>query len=378
VIDRPDAPLARFVGTLLGPLRTALPDELDGLLDKLDCDDVRLRRMLADYLSAGTWYNDPRESDIGRMRRLLTDDDEAIRSIVVHALLPLRATNQTLAYELALGVDTSDGHHSDLVDHVLSDAMDCLDEAQLEVRLQALERETHLSWSSWHFLAAVGKTRPQRVLDLLLARARSDAAGMRPAYDAPHGADVLSGFGVEQYRDALRAVREQALRLNGLPRRNTGKLFWALDRDEELSLEVLGEWLTDADLEQVRAATHLLDPLPLSRDIPGKDYDGGWHLLLNHAARIQTWLESAAGNSSEHSELVARALLLVMTCGMTGRGMGEADERHITTRDTAHALAAKLPAGSATRTFWTAVAAHAEREIAEDELEDEEFGEEVD
>lgn len=377
VIDRPDVPLSRFIGGLLAPLRVALTDELTALLDLLDNDDVRLRRMLAGYLSAGGWYADPHPWEIDLMRRLLSDDDPTIRSIVVNTLPPLSTANQALAYELALTVDTTTGQHADLVDHVLSDAVAHLNDAQLEGRLNALERESRLAWSSWQLLGEVGKTRPERVLDLLLARARSDAGNMRPVYDAPHAHDALSGFDEKQYRDALRAIREQALKTKGLPRRNTGKLYWALDRDADSSLEVLGEWLTAKRLDRVHAAAHLLDPLPMMRGVPGKDYDGGWHMLLSRVDLVDVWLARASRTGAEHREIVRAALRTVMTSGMSGRGMGTPDERYVTTRDAARDAAARSRAGSIQRTFWTAVAEHAERAIAEDELEDEEFGEDV-
>lgn len=378
IVERPDEPLARFVGALLGPLRRLLRSELEALLDSLDGNqDVRLRRMLALYLGTGTWYADPSSADVDRMRRLLVDEDQTIRSIVVHALPPLSTVDPALACELALAADTSDGVHARLVDHVLSSASDDLGGAQLETRMQALTREPRLAWSSWQLLAKTGETRPQRVLDLLLARARSDDSGMRPVFDAPRAADVLSGFDDDAYSDALRAVREQAREVKGRPRSHTGKLYWALDRNEDLSLAVLGEWLTADDMELVHVAAHLLDALPLSHVVPGKDHDGGWHLLLSHIDVVNAWLKSASRNGSEHRDLVYDALMVVMTSGMTGRGIGTPAERYITSRKVAREAAARLPAGSTERRFWTAAAAHADREIAEDVLEDEEFGEDM-
>jgi len=373
LVDRPDVPLTRSAGAVLAPLRATLPDELEGLLDLLDTDDVRMRRMLADYLAAGSWFAGPRPSDVNRMRRLLVDDDPAARSIAVHALPRLSTVDLALASKLALLVDTSDGIHAGLVDSVLSDGLSDLDPGKFERRLDTLVDEPRLAWGSWDLLAELGKTRPQRVLDVLLGRAQSAISGMHPVYDAPHTADVLSGFDDEQYRDALRAVREQALSV--AQRFGAARLFWAFDRETESSLAVLGEWLTASDLDRVRASAHILGQAELIRDVPGKDFDGGWHLLITHVNVVNSWLERASRHSAEHREVVRSALHLAMTSGMSGRAMGAADERHVLTRDTAREAAkASLP-GSAQRTFWTAVVERAEREVADDALEDEEFGE---
>jgi hypothetical protein len=377
LIEHPDRPLARFAGALLGPLRPAAPEQLRELLDRLDGDDVRHRRQLADYFQSGNWHADPWPSDLERMRRLLRDEDLLVRGAAIHALLPFSQINPTLATELALEADTRDTRHADLIDHVLSDRARTLSESQLEARLSSLEREKRLGWSSWQLLLEVGKTRPQRVLDLLLARARSDELDMRPIYDTHEPGDVLSGFDDDQYRDALRAVRQEALATTGLPRRHVGEVFWALDRDEGMSLDVLGEWLIESDLARTRAAARLFDPLPFARFSPDQDFDRGWQLLLEKADLLSEWIEAAARNGTEHAAAVREALMMALTGGLSGRGMGEAAERHMTTRDHAHELAARSRAGSLSRQFWTDLADRAEREIAEDSLEDEEFGEEV-
>jgi hypothetical protein len=68
--------------------------------------------------------------------------------------------------------------------------------------------------------------------------------------------------------------------------------------------------------------------------------------------------------------------MAVVTGGISGRGMGEPDKRQLRTRELAQEVAARSPLGSAQREFWTDLASGAEREIAEDRFEDEEFGEE--
>jgi hypothetical protein len=265
LVEHPDEPLARFAGTLLAPLRASEPAQLNELLDRFDSDDVRLRRQLATYLQAGSWFDDPQPADLERMRRLLNDEDPGIRGTVIHALLPLTNVDRALAVELALEADTSDGRHASLIDHVLAEGTDTVGGTQLESRLRALEQEQSFSWSSWQLLLTLGKTQPERVLDVLVARAQSDNPHVKPVSRERGAGDVLAGYDDAQYEAALRLVREGALTTRGIVRRHLGELFWALDRDQSTSLDILGEWLIDAEVERVGAAARLLDPLPLPR-----------------------------------------------------------------------------------------------------------------
>ncbi len=66
-----------------------------------------------------------------------------------------------------------------------------------------------------------------------------------------------------------------------------------------------------------------------------------------------------------------------MIGGGSGRSLGQADERHVRTRDEARALVSALVVGSVTRAFWETTARRAEAEITEDRLQDEEYGEEL-
>jgi hypothetical protein len=376
LIEHPDQPLARFAGAVLSPLRTSLPEELETLLGRLDGGDLSLRRQLAGYLQGGTWSVDPSASDINRLRRLLRDEDIEIRNTAIHTLLPLTKVNLPLAVELALDADTSLSQHADLIDHVLSEGLPSLEPDQLDARLQALECEPRLSWSSWQLLLGVGSTHPQKTLDVLIARAHADMHGMRPISEARDSGDVLAGFDDTQYMDALRAVRQATLTTDqGSVRRTLGEVFWALDRDENMWLEALGEWLTLPDLAMVKAAARLLDPLPFAQFPDDQDQDRGHQLLLDHADDLSCWLDAASLNGEEHAAIVREALMMVLTGGVFGRTLGESDQHHLTRRERAQTAADARPAGSLSRAFWMDLVRRFEQSISEAKLEDEEFPE---
>jgi hypothetical protein len=377
LIEHPDQPLARFAGAVLSPLRTSLPEELETLLRRLDGGDLSLRRQLAGYLQGGSWFEDPSISDVRRLRRLLRDEDIDVRNTAIHTLLPLTRVNLSLAVELALEADTSLPQHADLIDHVLSEGLSSLDADQLDARLRALECEPQLSWSSWQLLLGVGRTHPEKTLDALIAQAHSDTPGMRPISEARDSGDVLEGFDDTQYMDALRAVRQAMLTTDqGSVRRRLGELFWALDRDDEMWLEVLGEWLTLPDLAMVRAAARLLDPLPLAQFPDDPDQDRGHQLLLNHAVQLSRWLDAASLNGEKHAAIVNETLMMALTGGIFGRTLGESDQHHLTRRELAQTAADARPAGSPSRAFWLDLVRRSEQSISEAKLEDEEFPEE--
>jgi len=376
LIEHPDQPLARFAGAILSPLRASLPDDLDTLLQRMDANDVLLRRQLAGYLEGGSWFADPSTSDIQRLRRLLRDEDIHIRNTAIHTLLPLTRVNLALAVELALDADTSLSQHAELIDHVLSEGLPSLDADQLDARLQALECEPQLSWSSWQLLLGVGSAHPQKTLDVLIARAHSDTHGMRPISEARDSGDVLEGFDDTQYMDALRAVRQATLMTDqGSVRRRLGEVFWALDRDENMWLKALGEWLTLPDLAMVKAAARLLDPLPFAQFPDDQEQDRGHQLLLDHADELSRWLDTASRNGEEHAAIVKETLTMALTGGISGRTLGESDQHHLSRRELAQTAADARPAGSFSRAFWVDIARRSEQSIYEAKLEDEEFPE---
>ncbi len=374
--EHPDQPLARFAGAVLSPLRTSLPEDLETLLQRHDGGDASLRRQLAGYLETGTWFVDPSASDVQRLRRLLRDEDIHIRNSAIHTLLPLTKVNLPLAVELARDADTSLPQHADLIDHVLSEGLPSLDLDQLDARLEALKGEPQLSWSSWQLLLGVGSTHPQKTLDVLIARAHSETHGMRPISEARDSGDVLAGFDDTQYMDAMRAVRQATLMTDqGSVRRRLGEVFWALDRDENMWLEALGEWLTLPDLAMVKAASRLLDPLPFAQFPDDLDQDRGHQLLLDHADDLSCWLDAASLNGEEHAAIVREALMMVLTGGISGRTLGESDQHQLSRRELAQTAADAQPAGSLSRAFWVDIARRSEQSISEAKLEDEEFPE---
>ncbi len=371
-------PLARFAGTALAVLREQAHPDLPAALTRLDTDDAALRRQLAEYLASGSWHDDPQPEEIAWLRQLVGDEDATIRSVIIGALPVLAQQHASLAVELALDADATSEHSARLVDHVLRSAADSLTDDQIEARLAQLVEASELSWASWELLMRLGTTRPRRVLEVLIERARTPRGGKRAVPYVRSEGDALAGFDDDEYREALRDVVQASHDSErALVRRQLGYVFWALDRSEALWLDVLEASLVDSDEERVKAAAALLPPLAFSRAHARGNVEPGWQMLLRRADFVQRVLEGSDRNGRQHVTPVRSALADVMIGGMSGRGMGQADERHVRTRDAARALAAALPTASITRDFWEATARWAEARIEEDDLEDEEYGEEL-
>ena len=315
LVSNPDRPLAPATGAVLATLRALRPSDVDELVAGLDADDVRLRRLLADYFQSGGLNVDPPPQHIAMMRRLLRDPDLHVRHSAVHALPPLTQVNPVLAVELALVAETSVGRHAEIVDHVLSEHAANLYDNELEQRLVALEHQRQLGWAGWQLLVRVGARWPERVVDLLITRSLSTEPGMRAVADARAGEDILSGFSDDDYYAALRRVRNAAL--PGQPYRSMrelGKVYWALDRSEDASLTVLGEWLTDPDLTRVQAAARLFDALPFAQVGPRDDSDRNWRMLIERPD-FNKWLARLSQRERRRAPQAGRASRLQRPLG---------------------------------------------------------------
>ncbi len=217
--EHPTAPLARYAGDVLAVLRGKGHPALPGLLSRLDSGDAAMRRLLALYLASGGWQADPRPQETAWMRQLVRDDDPTIASTIVSALPWLATQDAGLAVELALEAKATSQGSARLVDHVLERAVESLTDSQIEARLAGLIDAHELSWTSWELLRRLGATRPKRVLEMLIERARTSAHGKRAVPYVRSGGDLVEGFDTEEYREALlelvQAARDAEVRSSG-------------------------------------------------------------------------------------------------------------------------------------------------------------------
>jgi len=379
MLGNPERPLAGGLHTLLTGLRRAIPEALTTALRALEQGDVAERRQLAGYLADGSWFEDATSQELDLLRRLLRDADVPVRANGLLAVLRYGRVDRSEAIELALGADL--GTHAQLADYfsqTFRDEHAELSEAQARLALEKLAPIEALNWSATQLLVRLGEDAPAGVIEFLVERAlRGRDPGFEPVpYDGFEG-DLLSGADDGEYMRLLRRVRQAARDTDdALVRHHFGSVFWQLDRDVDACLLVLHEWLSTDDDDQVAAASALLWQMPFGRVRGGEEREEAWVVLLRRPWFVVDLVQRAAEHGGRVQERVDEVLRAVLSAGTYGRSMGGIDPRWKGTFDRASVVARILPQGTPAQQFFASLETYAKRQLEEDELEDEEYGEE--
>lgn len=380
MLANPERPLADGLHTLLIGLRRATPEELTAALRLLEDGNVAARRQLAAYLAGGSWFDDATSQELDLLRRLLRDEDILVRANALLAVLRFGRVDRAQAIELALAADL--GAHAQLADYfsqTLRDEHAELSEEQMTRALEKLAPIEALDWSAGQLLVRLGEDAPARIVEFLVERARR---GREPDFEpVPHDGiqgDLLSGADEGGYLRLLRRVRQATHDTDdAVVRHHLGSVFWQLDRDVDMCLLVLHEWLsTDTD-DQVAAAAALLWQMPFGRSRGGEEREDAWVALLRRPWFVVDLVQRAVEHGGRVQERVDEVLRAVLSAGTYGRSMGGIDPRWRRTHDDASAVARMLPQGTPAQQFFASLEAYAKRQLEDDELEDEEYGEEL-
>lgn len=368
--------LAACLHTLLSALRRARPEELSAALALLEEGGVDERRQLATYLAGGSWFEDAQPHELDLVRNLLRDEDEHVRANVLLGVLRFGRVDRPQAIDLAFAADLGDNARlADLFSQTLRDEHAALSHEQVTRAFDKLTPIRELDWSAGQLLVRLGEDAPESVVEFLVRRARR---GSDPDFEpVPHegiDGDLLSGADDEEYLRLLRQVRQAALD-NDLVRHDLGGVFWQLDRDVDLCLLVLHEWLATDDDDRVAAAVALLGQMAFRRSGTAAEPDGAWLELLRRPWFIVDLVQRASRHGSGVEERVDEGLRALFSAGIWGRSMGGIDPRWQRTYDDASALAAILPQGTPAQRFFAALEAYGKRRLEADVLEDEEYGE---
>lgn len=378
MLANPDRPLAGGLHTLLTGLRRATPGESTAALQVLGRGDVAERRQLAAFLAGGAWFEDATSQELDVLRLLLRDEDIMVRANALLAVLRFGTVDRPQAIELALAADL--GTHAQLADYfsqTLRDEHAELSEEQGTLALEKLAPIDALDWSAGQLLVRLGEDAPARVVEFLVERAqRGREPDFEPvAHDGIQG-DLLSGADDDEYLRLLRRVRQAAHDTDdALVRHHLGSVFWQLDRDVDACLLVLHEWLSTGDDDQVAAAASLLWQMPFGRLRGSEKREDAWVALLRRPWFVVDLIQRAEEHGGRVQDRVDEVLRAVLTAGTYGRSMGGIDPRWKRTHDETSALARMLPQGAPAQQFFASLEVYAKRQLDEDELEDEEYGE---
>jgi hypothetical protein len=338
----PDEPLTAHLGVVVALRRDALPERL------WRGEYLALRRLAASAYAMNS--DDLTDDDETFLTEMLIDADDEIRYSAVLAVSRIGQTQPTRALRLAAHASPKNAHEIDDLLHGLS--VTCASSAQVEVFLGWLEHTDHLSWEAGEFIKQLAPRAPDRVVTLLIERARDGRDVV--AASQLHG--LLEGLTESDYAAAVRTVREAAL--DRAVAWRLGYLIGPISRGDYSELvSALLEWLVDPDEERVRAVCALLRELP-------------WQVIFGLHAGIAVALD---GTAAEHLDRVRAALHAAAISGGTRRGFGVPAQDDVTRRQWAEEIAVLLPEGAG-RTFFTDLqrwfVQHIEGELRSDEEED--------
>ncbi|HEY5261863.1 MAG TPA: hypothetical protein VIJ33_07095 [Solirubrobacteraceae bacterium] len=341
VFDHPDELLTAYLG-VLGVGREP------GLTDRLWRDaHVSLRRLAASVYAMNSSELD--EKDAALLRGMLVDGDDEIRSNAVLAVIRMGQAEPALMLDLASGAAPRYGQEIDHLLHGVSVAHATDD--QLVVFLGWVEDADHLSWQAGEFIRQAAPRAAQRVMALLINRARDG----RDIVGTGQLQGLLNGLTDADYATALRTLREAALN-----RELAGRLAYLVDPivrgDGSELVGVLLEWLVDPYEARVRAVCSLVRQL-------------SWQIIFDQHARFAAALDVV---TVQHRDRAVAAVRAAATGGGTMRGFGVAAPQDVTRRQRAEEIALSLAEGSVGRALFSDLAVWFAQDIEADLRRDEE------
>jgi hypothetical protein len=341
-IAHPDEPLTPGLGAFLRHREPGLTSRL------WNSGHTTLRRLAA---SAYARYpGDLDADDTRRLREMLGDPDFAVREHARQTVARLNQLNSPLTLELAAAAPPPETDHE--LDHLLH-GLNIAEatEDQLAVFLGWIESLERLSWEAGEFIKKAAPYAPDRVVELLIARARDG----RDIVATTQLSGLFDGLSAQTYAVAVLTLLEAAL---------DPELAWRLgylaepiargDYSELVALLV--DWLVAADRERVQAACSFVSELPSP-------------VVFDHHAAFASALERTA---PEHVDRVRRALFAASHSGVTTRGHGRPADADVTRLERSLDIARALPNDSRGQTFFAGLASSFRENIEADLRRDEE------
>ena len=359
--DNPERPIARFGDSLLSVVSSGSHEEVRGILEGLRGGDSPARLQLASYLATGTWFGEPNGPEATMLRELVLDDEPAIVDTALLAVLRLAQEHPGLAIEIGAEAKIgNDPHLAEKLCMAVNQITDQFTDDQVRELLRKLRLVSRLDYWANRVLAGFAVEHREEVLEFLLDRVSEGNAHLSLE---DSDADLLGGAEGEELLRLLRRVRDATVRANGSFEWQLAHLYWALASNIDASLAVLLEWLVDDYEERVEAALKLTTEMP-------------WAATVNHPAFVEEALNAAHDRGVESLARVRDALFsATVIAGSHSRTLGQEPPRDVRLRDEGRACAERFALDSQSRTFFEAVAARAEANIAQAAVEDEEYPE---
>jgi hypothetical protein len=385
ILEHPDAPIAEVAPVLLSALRR--PGE-DGLREQceiaLDSGHPVMRRVVSGFLAGGSWFAEPEGWEEPALTRQLADEDPSAQHEAAVGVLRLGKQHPGMALRLVLGATSTHPRTTEMLFGALRELdVTTIGVEQISQVMDMIVKVENLDWAGQTLLVNLGATRPDQVIDVLIERLRRHASDETGRYEAIpyHEAqgDLLGGLEGEDRARAMGRLLEEGRDLEGMGRRDLGKLFW--------SLTVAGLGFDDTDDEILSSQSDMIDcglsvlastamskapPIALLEDVLT---EMPWQLALARLDALGGLLGAVQSKSPTTAEAVRRGIYdSVVNSGLHGRTMGEESPRVHNAREAAIASRDSAPSRSLSRELFSDIIEWAKQTAAEDRQEDEESG----
>jgi len=381
--EHPDAPVAAVGEVLLHEMRRAGATDVREVCEAAaSTGHPTMRRVVSGFLAGGSWFAEPEGWEEAALARQLSDPDPLAQRAASIAVLRVGKLAPELVVRLTLGAPELHPNAAEMLFAALRHVdLSATEDSQIDGLVDRIVEVAELDYAARGVLVRLGESRPDRVIDVFMARLRRQADDQSGCHDAvPYhesDGDLLGDADGDERERLLRRLSAEGAGLPDAVHRELGKLYWSLTvtgvGHDDIDDAVLAAQAPNIDvgLAVLRATVAPRNaPAELLEDIFS---EMPWQLGLANLDFIARMLGEIEARSLQTAEGFARAVFAaVVYGGIHGRTMGEESARVRHTRESANAARQSADPASCAWKLFSDMVTWADREAAEDRREDDE------
>lgn len=371
----PDAPLAAYLHLILSSLRRRNPRCFSALVQRiLDNQIISHYQTLASGYAYQGWTEDFQQGELNVLSQLIKSNDEVVLKNVLFAIQRLGKQWHSKKIELLMEINLSNnpGVTNDfcaVVDGKNGGSLKELEVEQLEEILGKLLPVPELGgYFTKQFLQQTSQIMPGRIVNFILKRI--DLYKSQPGekykplpFDGldiyPHDFE-LTIRERKIYIESLYEIMERACHSEGAAKFWLPILFRSATRLTGLGLELLDRWLNSGQPDKIKAAALLLR-------------EAGPDFVFAQKNKVCRWLETVSKIDLESYEHLCGDLFQAAVAGIRSGPAGQPKPQDVNLRDNALKVLDELTPHTPTWRFYNALLIHAEDNIRDDMLREQEM-----
>ena len=376
IIDRKDSHLSLNFAASINPImRKDKNKAIDIIKKAIETGNDRICLSVAHGYSSWGWAQKLSKDDIKVIRALLSYSDQNVKLMTLDCLRRIEEPMKKVAINLALLFDCGKNEKyaekiCSLFDHQYGISPDSLSDDDISKIVSKLEPVNEIRHSSHYidrFLGYVTKRNPSVLIDFFLARLRIKGQEEYQNHDyQPISAQGYSEAfknisSSPEYCRLLKKVRDQALISNEDLVYFLSHLYRYMSNGySKASLDALDEWIETGESDKIIAAACLLQSAP-SR------------VVFENVDLISKLLEKSYLLGEESHKKVRENLFKITVSGGGFGSPGKPMPKDVKLNEDSEKVMKDFPPGSASFRFFESVRDHAEHQIKNTLIEDEEF-----